>query len=73
MTATTYNTHASNANEAPGRAKERARIVAYLRSVADQYEIGDAVPLDDYSAEAYRDAADRIESGAHMERDDAEV
>jgi len=50
-----------------GEQRATAKIVAWLRSVAKQYDDGDMVPQDDYSADTYRVAAIAIELGDHIE------
>jgi hypothetical protein len=41
--------------------EERAKIVAYMRRIADQYDNSSRL-----TAAAWRDAADDVEQGKHM-------
>lgn len=52
--------------EARGRAAERADVIAWLRDVGDQYMNGDMAPCDEFTGEAYHQAAGEIETGRHV-------
>ena len=51
--------------EQRGREIERADVISWLRGVGDQYMNGDMVPCDEFTGEAYRQAANEIEQGRH--------
>jgi hypothetical protein len=51
--------------EERARAAERAAVLDWLCGVGDQYMDGDAVPCDEFTGEAYHQAATEIKLGRH--------